>query len=75
MAKQKMNIAEEIETLKKMISRERQRVNRLVQVLRNNLPEENLQKVVDFTGTDCCGEFHLKHYMTLDAFLRNVVDP
>lgn len=66
---------EKIEILSKQISRERQRVNRLVQVLRNNLPEKQLSKIVTFTGNDCCGMSHWESSMTLDAFLRDIVDP
>jgi hypothetical protein len=75
----KLTIGEQIEILKKEISRERIRVNRLVQVLRNNLPQENLQKKVNFAGIDCSGRFRYWNAeydgMTLDDFLRVIVDP
>jgi len=70
----KLSVNEEIEIIKKQISRERIRVNRLVQVLRNNLPEKNLSKIINFAGTDCSGYFHSYEDMTLDNFLRDVVD-
>ena len=74
----KLSVSEEIEILKKQISRERVRVNRLVQVLRHNLPRENLDKVISFYGEDCTGDHKSWPYFygnTLDDFLREIVDP
>lgn len=66
---------EEFDELVKAILRERKRIDRVVQVLLHNLPEEKLDKYVDFTETDWCGREYYRDYMTLRSFLRNVIDP
>lgn len=75
----KLSVNEEIEILKKQISRERVRVNRIVQVLLNNLSDENLDKKVNFSGYDCHDNWQWKvgawDDFTLRDFLRDVVDP
>ena len=72
-------LAERVEILNKQLSRERTRVDRLVQVLRHNLPREQLDKTVYFHGQDCHGNwvggFFMEQSMTLDAFLQNIIDP
>lgn len=79
MLKTKLNsVDEKIEILSKQIARERIRVNRLVQVLRHNLPQENLNKIISFYGEDCNGDSRYWPYyrgMTLDDFLREIIDP
>ncbi len=65
---------ERIESLKQEIKRERKRINRIVEVLLNNLPSKNLRKKVNFNGVDC-GGYYRNERMTLRAFLLEVLDP
>ena len=65
------------------MKRDRTRIDRVVQVLLNNLHDEILSKIVSVNGVDCCGE--LKYYrddgyfgdsrITLRQFLAEVIDP
>jgi len=63
------------------IKRERVRVDRIVQVLLNTLPEEQLKSRVTFSGTDCCGQNrswtggYYGEKRTLRDFLLYVIDP
>lgn len=66
---------------KKRIGRECTRVDRVVQVLLNTLPQEQLNGKVRFSGIDCC-ENHRSwttgYYganRTLRDFLLYVIDP
>lgn len=71
-------LLERIELLERAIYREKIRVNRLVQVLLNNLPEQNLQKKIMFLGQDCHGisrYWSLYEGHTLKEFLEKIVDP
>lgn len=73
-----LNIAGKIEILKKQLSRERTRVNRIVQVLQNNLSEKQLDKDISFHGTDCSGNYRLWPHdcgYTLRDLLRETIDP
>ena len=60
--------------LHKDIYRERDRVNRIVQVLLQNLPAENLNIPALFEGIDCHGNARL-FSGTLKEFLTDIVDP
>ena len=58
--------------------RESIRTDRIVQVLLNNLPEENLNKIVRFAGQDCHDEIRWWTYWdghTLREFLNEIIDP
>ena len=63
----------------KLLVRERVRVDRVVQVLLNNLPKENLNKKVNFSGIDCCGSHRswsgCWDGKTLRDFLNEIIDP
>jgi len=69
-----MTEKESIESLKKEVKREKQRIDRIVQVLLNNLPDEKLDKYVRFDGHDCLGKYRDEE-MTLRSFLSEVLDP
>lgn len=63
------------------ISIEKKRTDRVVMVLLNNLPQENLNKPIRFSGTDCCGKYrrfgddYYHDGKTLRDFLNLVIDP
>ena len=64
--------------LAKAINRERTRIDRIVQVLLNNLPQEKLNTVISFDGVDCCGNnryWPKRKERTLKDFLAYIVDP
>ncbi len=77
--KQIVEITVAIKALAKQVSRERTRVDRVVQVLLNNLPESNLRKRINFDGIDCCGNHRswssYWHGKTLRDFLNEIIDP
>jgi hypothetical protein len=63
--------------LKDELSIERKRIDRIVQVLLNNLPESSLNKKIDFSGSDCHGNFHGlfdDDVQTLRDFLQIVIE-
>ena len=72
-------LKEETILLKKALGLEKQRTDRIVQVLLHNLPKKNLDKEINFSGRDCCGSYRdwdaYLHGRTLRDFLNYVVDP
>lgn len=63
--------------LRDNLQRERIRINRIVQVLLNNLPESSLNKKVRFFGIDCHENYHGlfdNEVQTLREFLQIVID-
>ena len=78
----KNNLYEMNKEFGEKLYRETVRINRIVQVLLNNLSEEQLNKIVSFNGFDCHGIY--RRYsdgyfddtrITLKEFLNDVVDP
>lgn len=62
----------------KSFKREKVRTDRIVQVLLNNLPKENLDMVIRFEGTDCDGNYRWWpdwRNKTLRDFLVHIIDP
>lgn len=72
-------LKEEIRKLNNIIIIQKIRIDRIVQVLLYNLPRENLDKKINFSGQDCHGNFlewsEWLHGYTLEDFLRTVIDP
>ena len=66
------------EKFESSVKRERVRVDRVVQVLLNNLPSDKLASYVTFSGRDCCDNY--RHWgsgcgYTLQEFLLRIIDP
>jgi hypothetical protein len=77
----KNKVYEMTETFNKEVRRERIRVDRVVQILLNTLPKEQLRSKVTFSGIDCCGNYrnwsggYYGDGRTLFDFLQYIIDP
>lgn len=77
----KNKIYEMDKTFSEGIKRERVRVDRVVQVLLNTLPQEQLKSKIRFSGIDCCGNYrswtggYYGDGRTLYDFLQYIIDP
>ena len=79
-----MQIEEAIMELRRNLRIEKERTNRIVQVLLHNLPESALNTKVNFAGTDCHNNFVYSQNsywdwsddrITLRDFLSKIIDP
>lgn len=77
-------IMADIMSLRRDLRIEKERTNRIVQVLLHNLPEGALNTKVNFAGTDCHNNFVYSQYsywdwsddqITLREFLSRIIDP